>query len=835
MKPCTLPTFGWLAVSLIAGCGLLTLSSFAAPSQDGADGQASESGLTLWYRQPAREWVEALPVGNGRLGAMVFGGCVQEQIQLNESSVWAGGPVPALPSGPGKHLPEIRQLLFDGKYAEAETLARKELLSFQDEDGSYQTLGDLFLTAAVSGEPADYQRSLDLDTGVASTVFKVEGVTYCREVFASVPDNVLVIRLTADRPGSIGFRAVMRRTNAQVAAEGSNALVMSNCGAEAHQHSKGVRFAAALLLVADGGTQGSGEVLRSSSSGGETGGEGVRPPALEARKADAVTLLLGAATDYNRQNPRQPLSRDVEAVALGMVKEVSGQPYAKLKARAIAEHQRLFRRVQLRLSSDPVSNLPTDERLAAVKNGAEDAHLVELYFQYGRYLLMGSSRPGGLPANLQGLWNREMRAPWGADYHININIQMNYWLAEVCNLSECHEPFFDFIEALAAVSGRQTARDFYGARGFVGHYTTDAWLDTPASGQPKWALWQMGGAWCTRHFMEHYWYTGDRAFLENRAYPMLRDATLFLLDWLTPNPKTGKLVAGPGASPENEFIGPDGGKHSVSMGGSMDQEIVWDTFNNFLTAARELGIQNDLTAQVETALGKLAWPGIGSDGRLMEWAEAFPEPEPGHRHISHLFGLYPGYQFTRSHTPEYLTAARKTIDYRLAHGGGHTGWSRAWIINFWARFHDADKAYENVGLLLQKSTLNNLFDNHPPFQIDGNFGGAAGIAEMLLQSQETGAAKSDTSSKVETGSQTSSIRQIELLPALPKAWSAGHFKGLRARGGFEVSVSWTNGVVELAEIKSLLGNPCRVRFGETVREFPTRAGESYKLRGERLE
>jgi alpha-L-fucosidase 2 len=531
---------------------------------------------------------------------------------------------------------------------------------------------------------------------------------------------------------------------------------------------------------------------------------------LVITNADEVTLFLTAATDYNRKNPLKPLTTDFRLRAIEQVKAASVQSYTKLKERSVADHQRLFTRVDLQLVSSSSTDKPTDERLQAVQNGEDDPGLVTLYFQYGRYLLISASRPGNLPSNAQGIWNKEMFAPWGADYHININRQMDYWPVEVCNLSECQEPFFDFVEAFAATSGRQTAKDYYNARGFVGHYTTDAWLYTPTGGQPKWALWQMGGAWCTRHFIEHYWFTGNRTFLKDRAYPILRDASLFLLDWLVQNPKTGKLVAGPGTSPENEFTAPDGKNYCVSMGGSMDQEIIWDTFNNFLTAASELQISDDVTAHVQAALDNLAMPGIGSDGRLMEWAEEFKEPEPGHRHISHLYGLYPGYEFTQNKTPEYMAAARKTIDYRLAHGGGHTGWSRAWIINYWARFHDADKAYESVQALLQRSTVKNLFDMHPPFQIDGNFGGTAGIAEMLIQSHDG---------------------EINLLPALPKQWKNGHFKCLRARGGFEVSISWKDGKVELVEIKSLLGKPCRVHIGNTIKKFATVAGRTYTLQG----
>ena len=769
------------------------------------------TNLSLWYTHPAKEWTDALPVGNGRLGAMVFGIPGRERIQLNEDTIWSGSTAPTIPPDASKSLPEIRQLLFQGKYSEAESLAKKTLLSYPNAEGSYQTLGDLFLDLGLQGTPTGYRRSLDLDTAVASTTFAIDGVNYYREVFASAPDQVIVIRMAADRPAKINFSAALERTNAFVYSLAPGLLVMTN--KPVTQGSAGVNFAAAVLAIPEGG-----EVVLKNEN-------------LQVSNANSVTLLLTAVSDYNLKDPRH--SHDAShcpALAISRLLTVTNQSYAALKQRSISEHQRLFRRVDVQLSTAPVPELPTDERLKAVKTGGEDPHLAELYFQYGRYLLISCSRPGGLPSNLQGLWNKDIRAPWGADYHININIQMDYWPAEVCNLSECANPFFDFIENLAATSGRQTAHDLYGGRGFVGHYTTDAWLVTPANGQLKWALWQMGGAWCTRHFIEHYWYTGDRDFLKNRAYPILRDASLFLLDWLAPEPHTGKLVSGPGASPENEFIGPDGRKHSVSMGGSMDQEIAWDTFNNFLVAARELGISDETTRQVEAALNKLAWPGIGSDGRLMEWAHEFSEPEPGHRHLSHLFGIHPGYQFTERRTPEYMTAARKTIDYRLAHGGGHTGWSRAWIINFWARFHDADKAYENVQLLLQRSTLDNLFDTHPPFQIDGNFGGTAGIAEMLLQSHDLAVDTLPTA-----GSQANPVHELELLPALPKAWSTGHFAGLRARDGFEVNLSWKDGHLDRADIKSLLGKPCHVRFGKTLKQFATEPGRTYTLRGDSLQ
>lgn len=737
--------------------------------------------LKLWYNQPATAWDEALPVGNGRLGAMVFGGVNTERLQLNEETVWTGKPENFINPGAKEALPAIRKLLFEGHYAEAQQLAQEKMMGDKTVWSSYQTLGDLVLDFGIVEQKAsDYHRELDLETAIAKVKYVADGIRYSREIFASAPDQALVVRLETDKPEAISF--VMKLTR-----PGDKALFTIDNGeivmSEHVGDGEGVKMIARVKALNEGGKI---QIVDNE---------------LHIKKANAVTLYLTAATDYWGKDPNQEAKEQLIAL--------EGKAYEDIKKAHIADYQKYFNRVDLSLGSTNAVYFPTDTRLTALQKGNTDPQLLKLYYQYGRYLLISSSRPGNLPANLQGIWADGLTPPWSADYHININIQMNYWPAEVTNLSEMHEPFLTFLDKLRP-DARKTAKAMYGAKGTVAHFTTDPWLFTAPYGETQWAMWPMGMAWCAQHLWEHYLFTEDKDYLKQLGYPVMKEAAEFCESWLVENPETKQLVSGPSISPENTFRTKDGKVATMVMGPTMDHMIIRDLLSNAIAASKVLNKDAGFRKRLEKILARLAPTKIGSDGRIMEWTEEFEEPEPGHRHISHLFGLHPGRQITMQQNPELMQAAHKTIDYRLSHGGGHTGWSRAWIINFFARLQDGEAAYDNLQALLQQSTLPNLFDTHPPFQIDGNFGATAGISEMLLQSH---------------------AGEIHLLPALPTAWPQGFIHGLVARGGFVIDQDWEDGKLKQLKLTSNLGNSCKIRYGDKVIDLDTEKNKHYVFNG----
>jgi alpha-L-fucosidase 2 len=762
------------------------------------------SSYTLWYDQPADarmpdnpngwkddvEWLKALPLGNGSLGAMVFGDVNHERIQLNEESIWSGSPDDNDNPSSFQYLDSIRLYLFNGKYKEATEMTNRTQVcrgkgsgygnGAKVPFGCFQTLGDLWIDNGKDSPWQGYRRELDLNDGVVRIRYEQNGVVYTRELFTSMPDQVLVVRLTASKPGKLSVTCRMTRPERFTTYALDHQLIMSGALSDG-KGGNGLQYQARLQAITKNG------IIQNTDS------------SLAIQNADEVTLLLSASTDYLARYPDFK-GRNYDSITAENVAKAAVKPYRQLLESHLKDIRQFTERTTLKLGRDFKDTIPTNKLLADFRAGRRDKHLYELMFQYGRYLLISSSRPGCLPANLQGIWANKIQTPWNGDYHTDVNVEMNYWPAEVTNLPEMHLPLFDLIASLVE-PGTKTASVQYHAKGWVVHPITNIWGYTAPGEGASWGMHTGAAAWICQHIAEHYRFTGDTVFLR-RMYPVMEGAVNFYLSWLVKDPRTGKFVSGPAVSPENTFLAPDGSKSQISMGPSHDQEVIAQLLEDFNFITGELGIQNDLVNKASLAYKRLARPHIGSDGRLMEWAQEFPEVEPGHRHISHLFAVHPGSQINWLETPELASAAEKSLDYRIAHGGGHTGWSAAWLISQYARLHQGEKALNDLNAVLAKSTSNNLFGLHPPFQMDANFGTTAGIAEMLLQSH------------VPDG-EGSYI--IELLPALPQAWGEGSITGLKARGNVGIDLSWKNGRLISARIHPSSENALTVRYGNLQR------------------
>lgn len=776
--------------------------------------QSKRNCAVLWYNQPAAEWNEALPVGNGRIGGMVFGTVGCENIQVNEDSVWYGGPMDRNNPSAKEKLPVIRELIKNGKIREAERLCKQALSGTPYGMRIYQTLGDLSIDYGFGSDIGledmlSYERGLNVENAVAYTHFNYKGTAYERELFMSAPDDVCVIHLTARGNERLNLDVMQSRHHIYEysrKAAADSIILGGNLGRD------GIDYA---MMCKAASPDGRIEVIGES---------------LTIYNATEVYLYWSAATTYrvetktagNRADESSKKQKALENALFEKLDKAAKKSYEELLERHIADYRRYYDRVALSLADEPedtgikklpAAEQPTDRCLKNISEGGTDLSLEQLYFNFGRYLLISCSRPGTLPATLQGLWNNDMEAPWDAKFTININTEMNYWFAETCGLGDCHLPLFDQLKKMLP-NGKRTAQVMYGCRGFVAHHNTDIWGDTAP--QDLWipgSFWVMGGAWLCTHIWTHYEYTGDVGFLRE-MFPVMREAAQFFLDFCIEYEIEGTvyLCTCPSVSPENTFILPNGEQGANSIGVTMDNQILRDLFTQCNEAAKVLGVADELDRQICEACRKLLSTRIGSDGRILEWCEEYREKEPGHRHISHLYGLHPSGQITKDGTPELARAAELTLQKRLESGGGHTGWSRAWIMNHYAKLWDGEKAHENLRQLFIKSTLPNLFDNHPPFQIDGNFGSVAAMVEMLVQSNAD---------------------RIVLLPALPEVWKNGKITGVRVRGNACMDIAWKDGMLETAKICSGCDTKRRFVYAGCAVELVLRKNEWTDIRFEK--